>query len=80
MPKTCDGTNHKDFESWLEEIDSLSDVTGKSNITVAVLTARVHCIITSKNSKTTNMNGMLLNKNFWKDFQSLAVQSWQNIN
>ena len=26
--KTCDGTNPKDFESWLEEIHRLSDVTG----------------------------------------------------
>ena len=38
--KTCDGTNPKDFESWLEEIDRLSDVTGKSNIAVAIFTAR----------------------------------------
>ena len=38
--KTCDGTNPKDFEFWLEEIDRLSDVTGKSNIAVAIFTAR----------------------------------------
>ena len=38
--KTCDGTNPKDFESWLEEIDRLSDVTGKTNIVVAIFTAR----------------------------------------
>ena len=38
--KTCDGTNPKDFESWLEEVDRLSDVTGKSNIAVAIFTAR----------------------------------------
>ena len=38
--KTCDGTNPKDFESWLEEIDRLSDVTGKSNIAVPIFTAR----------------------------------------
>ena len=78
--KTCDGTYTKDFESWLEEIDRLSDVTGKTNIAVATFTARVHYTIKSKNSKTTNMNGMLLNKIFWKGFQSLAVPSWQNIN
>ena len=30
----------KDFESWLEEIDRLSDVTGKTNIAVAIFTAR----------------------------------------
>ena len=34
------GTNPKDFESWLEEIDRLSDVTGKTNIAVAIFTAR----------------------------------------
>ena len=78
--KTCDGTNPKDFESWLEEIDRLSDVTGKSNIAVAHSLPGVHCIITSKNSKTAKMNRMLLNKNFWKHFWSLAVLSWQNIN
>ena len=38
--KTCDGTNPKDFESWLEETDRLSDVTGKSNIALAIFTAR----------------------------------------
>ena len=38
--KTCDGTNPKDFESWLEEIDRKSDVTGKTNIEVAIFTAR----------------------------------------
>ena len=38
--KTCDGTNPKDFESWLKEIDRLSDVTGKSSIAVAIFTAR----------------------------------------
>ena len=38
--KTCDGTNPKDFESCLEEIDRLSDVTGKSNIAEAIFTAR----------------------------------------
>ena len=38
--KTCDGTNPKDFESWLEEIDRLSDVTGKTNFAVAIFTAR----------------------------------------
>ena len=38
--KTCDGTNPKDFESWLEEIDRLSDVIGKTNIAVAIFTAR----------------------------------------
>ena len=40
MPKSCDGTNPKDFESWLEEIYRLSDVTGKTNIAVAIFTAR----------------------------------------
>ena len=40
MPK-YDGTNSKDFESWLEEIDRLSDITGKSNNAVAIFTARV---------------------------------------
>ena len=39
MPK-CDGTNTKDFESWLEEIDRLSDVIGRTNIAVAIFTAR----------------------------------------
>ena len=38
--KTCDGTNPKHFESWLEEIDRLSDMTGKTNTAVAILTAR----------------------------------------
>ena len=38
--KTCDVTNPKDFESWLEEIDRLSDVIGKTNIAVAIFTAR----------------------------------------
>ena len=38
--KTCDGTNPKGFESWLEEIDRLPDVTDKSNIAVAIFTAR----------------------------------------
>ena len=28
------------MESWLEEIDRLSDVTGKTNIAVAIFTAR----------------------------------------
>ena len=39
-PKTCDGTNPKDFQSWLEEIDRLSDVTDKTSIAVAIFTAR----------------------------------------
>ena len=78
--KTCDGTNPKNFESWLEEIDRLSDVTGKVTLQWQYSLPGVHCIITSKNCKTTNMNGMLLNKNFWKGSQSLAVPSWQNIN
>ena len=38
--KTHDGTNPKDFESWLEETDILSDVTGKTSIAVAIFTAR----------------------------------------
>ena len=38
--KTSDGANPRDFESWLEEIDRLSDVTGKSNIAVPIFTAR----------------------------------------
>ena len=37
--KMYDSTNPKDFESWLEEIDRLSDVTGKTNIAVAIFTA-----------------------------------------
>ena len=69
--KTCDGTNSKDFESWLEEIDRLSDVTGKRTLQWQYSLLGVHSIITSKNSKTTNMNGMLLNKNFWKGIWSL---------
>ena len=78
--KTCDGTNPKYFESWLEEIDRLSDVTCKTNIEVAIFTVRVYYTIISKNAKTTNLNQMLLNKTFWKGFHSLAVPSWQNIN
>ena len=38
--KTCDGSNPKDFESWLEEIYRLSEVTGKTNIEVATFTSR----------------------------------------
>ena len=38
--KTCDGTNPKDLESWLEEIDRLSDVTSKTNIEVTIFTVR----------------------------------------
>ena len=38
--KTCDGTYPKDFESWLAEIDRLSDVTGNTNIAVAIFTVR----------------------------------------
>ena len=38
--KTCVGTSPKGFESWLEEIDRLSDVTGKTNIAVAIFPAR----------------------------------------
>ena len=37
--ETCGGTNPKEFESWLEEIDRLSDVTGKTSIVVATFTA-----------------------------------------
>ena len=38
--KTCDGTNSKDFESWLEEIDRQPNVRGKTNIEVAIFTVR----------------------------------------
>ena len=38
--KTCDVTNPKDLESWLEEINRMSDVTGKTNIAVGIFTAR----------------------------------------
>ena len=34
--KPCNGTNPNDFESWLEEIDRPSDVTGKTSIEVAI--------------------------------------------
>ena len=39
--KTHDGTNPKDFESWLKEIDRLSEVTGKTNMDMVIFTARV---------------------------------------
>ena len=70
----------KDFESWLEETDRLSDVTGKTNIAVAIFTARGSLYNHIKELQNNKHDGMLLNKNFWKGFQSLAVPSWQNIN
>ena len=77
--KTCDGTNPKDFESWLEEIDRLSDVTGKTNIAVTIFTARGSLYNNIKELQNNKDEWDVIKQNLLKGFQSLAVPSWQNI-
>ena len=38
--KICDGTNPKEFESWLEEISRLTSVSGKTDVEIAIFTSR----------------------------------------
>ena len=78
--KTCDGTNPKDFESWLEEIDRLSDVTGKSSIAVTIFTARGSLYNHIKELQNNKNEWDVIKQNSWKGFHSLAVPLWQNIN
>ena len=78
--KTCDGTNPKDFESWLEEIDRLSDVTGKTNTAVAIFITRGSLYNHIKELQNNKHEWDVIKQNFWKGFLSLAVPSWQNIN
>ena len=75
--KTCDGTNPEDSESWLEEIDRLSDVTCKTNIAVAIFTARGSLYNHIKELQNSKHELDVINKNFWKGFGSAIMA---NIN
>ena len=64
--------NPKDFKSWLEEIDRLSGVTGKTNISVAIFIAR--------GSLYNHIKELQTNKQEWDVIKQKHLESWQNIN